>query len=110
MTLGSLIYLFIWWAVIYTGFTLAILVFVHYNPYWKFPIYSLLLFLSFRLLLFLQTHLSDQFNIISVYLTFQIPPLFLWAAYWTLEWLSEWVNGDPIVAGINIRKSMDRKQ
>ena len=110
MSLGSLIYLFVWWATVYTLFTLGILIAIQIKPFWKWPAYTFLFFCSFKLLMLLQETVPDQLHVVPIYIMFQAPPLLLWGMYWALHWTAQWFESDPIVGGVNIRKSIDRKQ
>ena len=58
----------------------------------------------------LQETVPDQLHVVPIYIMFQAPPLLLWGMYWALHWTAQWFESDPIVGGVNIRKSIDRKQ
>ena len=111
MTVGSFVYIFIWWIILYTLYWLFLLsVASSVQGFRAIGIYIVLLISSYHVFHFLQFFLPDGFHVVSMWLIAHAPMLTLYILYAIGSRFIKWLDSDPIVAGVNIRKSIDRKQ
>lgn len=105
---GALLYLFAPTITVYTLIIFVLLYCARENPYY----YALIIFIVFYSFYFFVWSgvLVDGFNRLGIWLLFQVCPLCALLLFYLIKWFLDWLDSDPIVAGVNIRKSIDRKQ
>ena len=110
MTVQGVLYIFAFWAGIYSIFLLCLLVYITFRPKYVIVVMPLILVMSSFLYMGLQRILLDGFNRVAVWACFHVPAFGLYVVGRTLYWFFRWLDSDPIVGGVNIRKSTDRRR